>query len=229
MLGFRAEKGDNIATLEKQLGLPAGAIVNGINPVDKAILEKTNVGDIITLQNLEVVRNINTYLNRTDIDETNCSNCALFVNGINQANAWLGTGYEEMEEASEILKQNFINIDSKNSSIGNIVTFVEEDWEESAKLNASMEYSVGSASGRINSTEINKDQFINQQLDMYKESKRPDHYGIVILKSKNGEQIQQILEKPGINNVRVTDYNNYDSFKKQGARKDPSNIYRKND
>ena len=37
----------------------------------------------------------------------------------------------------------------------------------------------------------------------------PDHYGVVLLKSKDGKSVQHIIEKPGSFPIKISSYPNY--------------------
>jgi hypothetical protein len=225
---FKAEVGDNISTLETQLGLPQNAILKDIALSDKTVLDNPNVGDIIKLQNLEVVQNINGYLSRTDIAETNCSNCAMEVNGLPQENAWAnkGTGGEQMTQAQELLDTKFKNIPASESKIGDVVTFSENGWEQSADLEMRLRYNYLVKSGLLNAEAISKDEFVKQEMDKISANKQPDHYGVVILKDKTGKDVQQFLEKSGTTPVKISTEGS-DTFIPRGNRNDKSNVYQK--
>jgi hypothetical protein len=139
-------------------------------------------------ESLSSVSSINSYLNRKDVQKTNCANCAMGANGIYQPAADTKEqdyGGKSLDETPQILKESFENVNEKESSIGDVIAF-----------NYSPERAVrkGSPEDYYNATDF---------------TDRPNHYAVVLLKDKKGAEVKSILENTLIGTPKVVEMNEY--------------------
>ncbi|MFT6961879.1 MAG: hypothetical protein ACJAWV_001603 [Flammeovirgaceae bacterium] len=182
-LEFTAEKGDNLNSLSKQLGISKKSVKNLYGDT------KISQGESYGFGNIEQVGNINKQLNSANIEEQNCCNFALGVNGIDQP-AEFGNkpeGYWSLSDATERIDSDFTNISKEESRAGDLITFIFS--EENAVNNG-------------------EKRDFHKKMDEFTE--RPSHYAIVVLKSKDGKSVQSVIEKPGTLNTKISSYPKYD-------------------
>ena len=180
---FRAEDGDDLNTLATQLGVS----LEELSDYEGTTFE---TGQMYSLDKIDKVIDINNAIVQMNNKDYICANFAMFSNGILQEPAFRNNdGVESLEQAAFMIGSQFNNILECNTSIGDVVTFgYTEDAmrRENPYQNASELYTP-------------------------KYTDTPAHYGIVLLKSKDGQSVNKIIEKPGKTPVRISSYSNYPS------------------
>jgi len=210
VLSFIAEKGDNLQTFSTQSGIDLNDIKNQYGDIE--IIE----GEEYSFSEIKQVKSINDVLQSTDLREKNCSNFSLEVNGIDQTNAWLNDGFEEMKSAENIVGS-ATNIPPENAIMGDIITYKGGQLVESEILN----YATKVKGMEIGSKEL-KD-YINSETSKTSIS----HYANVLLKSTDGQSIAYIIEKLGKKDVSISKYSRKSSFKPMPVNStDKSPIYK---
>lgn len=176
---------------------------------------------------IDAFQAINDYLARKDIDETNCANCAFYVNGIVLPNAWEGdkSGVETMDQAQNILEKNLTNVSEKDSKIGDIITYntIPDKIEESYSYLIANFMKKGKAfdeDGNYTSEFLDAANELSEELGV-------SHYSVVLLKSEDGNSFSFVFEKPGKTDAAISPYKDNDSFYAAPGREgDSSPIYR---
>ena len=189
-LTFVAEKGDNLKTLSKQLGIPVGTLLKQ-DPSLKKIEIKT--ASEIKLDKINEVKNINDGINYIAKNQrtTNCANLADHCDGgtnlpdqgrDNNVATYEGVlGNSPDIKDPLVVKQNGIQdeyesiMSEKDAKIGDIIHYnVDPDCKEELVKSGGM------------SNEIATDLIATEQ-----------HFSVIILKNKKGDKVQNILQKNG--------------------------------
>jgi len=200
-LVFVAEDGDNLSTLEIQLGVSKGSLSN--NKVLSGMSINTGTELSTELNVVKAVQRINAYLQSENIDLTNCANCMMAANGVKQKNAWAAgedNSADVMEHTAKRLDADFESVPEKDASVGDGLTFrMSKSWIAGDPDVRKM--------AQFKGIDVNKDN-PDYQTHVEDAFNRSDigHYGVVLLKSRDGLSISQYLEKPGQGNVRISSY-----------------------
>jgi RHS repeat-associated protein len=178
---FIAEKGDNLQTLSKQTGIP-------LSQLEKDYGGMTfEEGKSYSFSKLGIVQAMEDFISSPDNSEV--SNCRYFAGTVNG----VGNLGEKQDNVDTSFLNGALNVSSANARIGDIIThdFTFEEynfyWWEQAK---SQGYTKKGFEEHYKSNETNNTQ----------------HFSLVLLKTPNGQKVQNIIEKPGINNVKISPY-----------------------
>ena len=181
---FRAEEGDDLNTLATQLGVSLDDLSN---------YEGTSFaqGQLYSFDKINKVQDINKAISLMNNGDYNCANFAMFSNGILQESAFGNDndGVSALEQAAFILCTQSKNVSENDTRVGDIVTF---GYTEEAMRRENPYQNVS-------------------ELYTPKYTDTPAHYGIVLLKSKDGLSVSEIIEKPGRSQVRISNYSGYSS------------------
>ena len=180
---FKAEEGDNLHSLAIQLGLS----IEDLSDYEGTTFE---AGQLYSLDKIAKVNSINNAIALMNNENYNCANFAMFSNGLPQDPAFcFNDGVSSLTEAASLIDSRFSNVSESNTSIGDVVTFGYTEW----------------ALRRENNFQDVSELYTPKYTDT------PEHYGVVLLKSKDGLSVQKIIEKPGSHAIRLNDYKNYQS------------------
>jgi RHS repeat-associated protein len=204
---LEAEKGDNLETLATQMGIPYQQLLdqnfNGKDWSTGLELE----GKWLRAEDLPGViafAEINKYLAREDVNQTNCSNCAMAINGFTQDNAWPlgdiggGPSVNAMTDADNKINNQFSNIPEYQAKFGDVITY--KGSMKSAEQNGDwMDYVefLGLEEGTIEYEDFMENHVNNSPTA---------HYSIVLLKTSDGQKVEQVFEKPGQSEPRISIY-----------------------
>lgn len=204
---LEAEKDDDLQTLATQLGIPYEVLVNeNVNGKDwsKGVQLEGKWLRAEDLPGVEAFQAINEYLAREDIEQTNCSNCAMGINGFDQPNAWpIGevsgkTSTEVMSVAENNIENKFENIPEKEAQFGDLVTYKDSETDVS-KSGDVLDYA------NYKGFEQDSPEFKDLVTSSIEQSPI-QHYSIVILKTPDGNNIQQVFEKVGSDPAQISNY-----------------------
>ena len=178
---FRAEDGDDLHSLAIQLGIS----IEDLSDYEGTTFE---AGQLYSLDKIDKVKDINKAIALMNNENYNCANFAMFSNGILQEPAFVNDdGTSSLDNAALMIDSRFSNVSEANTCIGDVVTFGYTEW----------------ALRRENNFQDVSELYTPKYTDT------PGHYGVVLLKSKDGMSVQKIIEKPGSHAIKLNDYNNY--------------------
>lgn len=223
MLVFRAEDGDNIATLAVQLGVPVDAIKEAYPELGPQIVS----GAEFKLDNLEQVQAINNTINSMEKD-WNCANfCAHSVGVELPAQFAVGNEVSNIGEFEQVLENssNFQQVSEGKSRIGSIIYYdyvddpivrnqavqeqltrlkglsdkdlVNELWND---WGLKQEFAqTGETKGDLKYYVKNhKSRLLGDIMAGFREMQRIEkHFAIVVLKSKDGKHVKSVIQRRG--------------------------------
>ena len=181
---FIAQEGDDLHIFSVQTGLDYDYL-------------KSLYGDMVfeaghsySFDKIDKVKDINNAIALMNNADYNCANFAMFSNGIFQEPAFVNDdGTSSLDNAASMIDSRFSNVSAAGSCIGDVVTFGYTEW----------------AMRRENNFQDVSELYTPKYTDT------PGHYGVVLLKSKDGLSVQIIIEKPNSHTIRLNDYTNYQS------------------
>lgn len=201
-LQFTAEKGDNMETLSKQLGISVEVLaelgeLNGAN-----INEGSNFG----LSELSEVKQINKGINQllTLENLSNCANLAASCNDVGLSYQYgSGGGGDNVSKLAKYIQVMYESVEQKDTKIGTIIHYRLTNKAEQQVRSQVIEMMVQrlKASGK---TEVEIKLMLNKpefKSDVDNATKtilvNERHYSVVVLKNIGGDKVQNIIQKTG--------------------------------
>jgi|GEM_PF-2485278 len=192
-LVFVAEEGDDLSTLEIQLGLKAGALSNNENLNGLSIQVNTELSNELNI--VSAVANINNYLSSRGTDEE--TNCAMSV--LASQNIEIPKG--KFNEAMDIL-ENYLNdplkvtnIRAEDTKIGD---FVNIGYDLTGLFDL---YKQHPDWFMVNGTDEEVKGYLKETYN-----KSSLHFQVVLLKDKTGQKPAQVLDKSGTTPIKIVEY-----------------------
>ena len=217
---LEAEPGDNLQTLADQMGIPYKELVDqNFAGKDFTLDAPLAGGEWLRQEDLPGVKafqNINNYLAKEDLLETNCANCAMNANGIETPNAWLdengeydpeggGGSGKVMELVENTIISEFEGVSAERAKIGDVITYQVELMKDQELLG----WGYNTYGKDKNFTFTQDGNYSQAYLNLLQSQKtNVDHYSVVLLKTKDGKEIQQVFEKLGRGEATFSNYNN---------------------
>ncbi|WP_422107279.1 DUF6443 domain-containing protein [Winogradskyella sp.] len=205
-LNFTAEGGDDLSSLSTQLGISVKDILYAHPELrNLAISEGTSLG----LGQLEEVSVINTAMN-TVAQKQDDWNCANFAGGSNCSDTRdqynTGENHNNIEDLADDLKTDYDSVTESETKIGAIIHFRIDKSDSrampSARNEAKKTFIQQMRQNGLSDAQIVgalKDPKVQTDIENYALAilTNERHFAVVILKTKDGKSVQNILQKSG--------------------------------
>lgn len=208
---FEAEEGDDVETLAMQLGISSKAILE-VHPE----LSKVATAQTFTLNQLEQVQAINNTINAIE-DDWNCANFCAYSKGKELKEQFGDFSESNLAPFVEMLKTDFTEVSEEDSKIGSIIYY--DYTKDYPRRNEAAEKELSYLKGLSNNSlakELKKRGFseslgeikknlksdrggqIHSWMQTFRTLQRSEkHFGLVLLKDKQGVEIQSVIQQRG--------------------------------
>lgn len=210
---FEAEEGDNLVTLETQLGLKKGELSEAGNYFEYTF--DTPKGSWLKLDRLQHVKEINSFLKENTNYKTN--NCAITASEVSGIELDLTLKYEYDSETAKnatrwgmavdqlsgkLADPEVKNINESEATIGDIITYEISYESRMQYVKRGLELKKLSLEDSRYSTEEEAAQYYYE----YENKDGAAHFSTVLLKDKTGQKILQVFEKAGSTAPKISNY-----------------------
>jgi RHS repeat-associated protein len=230
-LVFVAEEGDNLSTLEIQMGMEPGSLSKNENLSTIAIENGTELS--CELEVIETVQNINNYLNENVAKSPQSNNCAMAAQcakGSNLSDVITQGFNGSVELLSDDIANNSTPVQESSAKVGDIVTY-KSSWESIYWAGSSDSKNKSSLTSEETKAIINEyggihlvpaevwksaesmktpEEMVAEVDKVYgqkQSTNKFDHFAVVLLKTKDGGSVKTVFEKPGSTPVKLSEYN----------------------